>query len=64
MIKNKRQSNIFKKLFARKPKTPDIITIDSLLSQDYVDDAINILRERQSHIKSLMIIHVNKDDTW
>jgi signal recognition particle receptor subunit beta len=60
MIKNKRKSNIFSKLFARK-KT---VTIDSILAQDDVTEAINILLERQHKIKSLMIIHVNKDDTF
>jgi hypothetical protein len=64
MIKNKRNPNLFTKLFARKHKTPDTVTVESLLAQDDVTEAINILLERQHKIKSLMIIHVNKDDTW
>ena len=62
MIKNKRESNLFKKLFTRHNKA--IVTVDSLLAQDDISEAINILLERKPKIKSLMIIHVNDDGTY
>lgn len=39
-------------------------TIDDLLTEDDVNDAINIICEKKSKVKSLIIIYANKDNSY
>jgi hypothetical protein len=67
MTRQKRITNFEKKyglppssLITKKKK----VTVDDLLTSSDVNDAINILCQRKTHIKSLIVLHVNKDGTW
>jgi len=63
MIKRNRQPNIFQKIFSRKyeDKQESIVTIDSLLTEDDVIRIIENLNKEKTHIKHLVIIHVDDD---
>ena len=47
-----------------KRKKTQLLTVDKLLAQDDVANTLSIIADKQPHIKTLIAIYVNDDDTY